>query len=375
MSINKYTFRKIFFEVHWYLGIFFSLFLFLVALSGAVLSFEKEIKTALNTALYQKENIKNNQFLPSSIIKIVKQEQPKARVKMIIDDQKSLLPLVSIMQKGEKGHEAMLYSINLNTKELKLLKGERMFRFMNDFHRRLLTGSIGSQIVALTSISLLVLITSGIYLYWGRLKRKFFKSFKIDFHKKGRAFLYQLHSALGMWLIPLYLITILSGLYWSYAWYGNIIQSFANVNLPISGKMMKSKKIKRPKIALSTYDDAWKVFTSQNIAYNQALFPLSVKKKIVNVKYLTKDSIHSDAYNLIDIHIKKNKVISHKIFNDLPIGEQIVRSMSTIHSGEFFGWIGRISIFIASLLLPVFVITGWMLYLSRRKKLNKFQRI
>lgn len=85
MSINKYTFRKIFFEVHWYLGIFFSLFLFLVALSGAVLSFEKEIKTALNTALYQKENIKNNQFLPSSIIKIVKQEQPKARVKMIID--------------------------------------------------------------------------------------------------------------------------------------------------------------------------------------------------------------------------------------------------------------------------------------------------
>ena len=372
MSMNKNFFRKIFFQVHWYLGIFFSLFLFVVALSGAVLSFEKEIKTALNPALYQKNDTKKVQFLPSDIIKIVKQKEPLARVKMIIDDKKSLLPLASLMQKGEKGHEAMLYSINLNTSELTLLKGERMFRFMNDFHRRLLTGHIGSQIVALTSISLLLLMISGVYLYWGRLKRRFFNSFKINFHKKGRAFLYQLHSALGMWLIPWYLIIILSGLYWSYAWYGNMIQSFANVNIPISGKMMRSKKMKKMKIPLSTYDVAWKIFNAQNIVYKKAILKLSVKNKIVNLSYLNKDSMHSDAYNLISIDTQKRKLVSHKNFNKLPIGEQIVRSMSTIHSGEFFGWFGRISIFIGSILMSIFVITGWMLYLSRRKKvLNK----
>ncbi|RXK07352.1 sulfite reductase, partial [Halarcobacter bivalviorum] len=43
-------------------------------------------------------------------------------------------------------------------------------------------------------------------------------------------------------------------------------------------------------------------------------------------------------------------------------------SMLPLHSGEYFGWIGQLLMFLASSLMALFVITGYMLYYDRLKK-------
>jgi sulfite reductase (NADPH) flavoprotein alpha-component len=45
--------------------------------------------------------------------------------------------------------------------------------------------------------------------------------------------------------------------------------------------------------------------------------------------------------------------------------------MLPLHSGEYFGIIGQTLMFIASMLMPLFAITGLMLYLNRKRKRNK----
>ncbi|WP_421021516.1 PepSY domain-containing protein, partial [Klebsiella pneumoniae] len=39
-----------------------------------------------------------------------------------------------------------------------------------------------------------------------------------------------------------------------------------------------------------------------------------------------------------------------------------------VHVGEYFGLPGRIIVTIASLTMPLFFVTGWLLYLDRRRK-------
>jgi sulfite reductase (NADPH) flavoprotein alpha-component len=43
-------------------------------------------------------------------------------------------------------------------------------------------------------------------------------------------------------------------------------------------------------------------------------------------------------------------------------------SMFALHSGSFFGEAGVVLMMLASLAMPLFPITGWMMYLDRRRK-------
>jgi len=42
--------------------------------------------------------------------------------------------------------------------------------------------------------------------------------------------------------------------------------------------------------------------------------------------------------------------------------------MFALHSGSFFGEAGVVLMMLASLAMPLFPITGWMMYLDRRRK-------
>jgi sulfite reductase (NADPH) flavoprotein alpha-component len=365
--------RKLFFDIHWFLGIFLSIFLLLTALSGAVLSFQKEITHLLNPQIF-KGNQKT-QFLPSQIVAIVEMSQPKAKIRTIVEDTQSIWPIVYLMQEGEKGHDAMRYVLNTQTHEVSLLKGEKMFQTMNDFHRRFLAGTIGKNMVAITTISLLVLVFSGIYLYWKKIKRDFFGSFKVDFRKKGRGFLYQLHSAIGMWLIPWYLLACLTGLYWSYGWYADAIHKIARVDASVrSGgpgkKPNGGDKKGSPNIG-QILDTSWIVFKDNIQSYTQAEINFRSMGKVITIHFQDENSPFDGAYHSMKINPKAKRVESVEYYDSMPLNEKIVRGMSALHGGEFFGWIGRVGLFVASIGMLLFVITGFMLYFDRKKRKSR----
>ena len=53
------------------------------------------------------------------------------------------------------------------------------------------------------------------------------------------------------------------------------------------------------------------------------------------------------------------------------MNEQLIRSMLPLHTGEYFGIIGQVGMFLASALMALFTITGFMLYINRHKKKKK----
>ena len=66
--------------------------------------------------------------------------------------------------------------------------------------------------------------------------------------------------------------------------------------------------------------------------------------------------------------LQEAQVQRHERYADKPFGAQLLASVYALHVGEYFGLVGRILMALASLSMPLFAITGWLLYLDRRRK-------
>ncbi|HKY02544.1 MAG TPA: sulfite reductase flavoprotein subunit alpha, partial [Burkholderiales bacterium] len=82
--------------------------------------------------------------------------------------------------------------------------------------------------------------------------------------------------------------------------------------------------------------------------------------------YLPEDATHIRASNKISIR-SDGKTQQHERYAEKPAGAKLIASNYVLHTGEFFGLPGRVIFFLSSMLMPLFAITGWLLYLDRRK--------
>ena len=86
------------------------------------------------------------------------------------------------------------------------------------------------------------------------------------------------------------------------------------------------------------------------------------------VFYLLKDADHPRALNQLTLDPLSGQVQRHERYADKPLGAQLLASVYALHVGEYFGLVGRILMALASLSMPLFFVTGWLLYLDRRRK-------
>ncbi|HEU0152513.1 MAG TPA: sulfite reductase flavoprotein subunit alpha, partial [Arenimonas sp.] len=84
--------------------------------------------------------------------------------------------------------------------------------------------------------------------------------------------------------------------------------------------------------------------------------------------YQDLDPPHARANNRLVIDAATGAVARHERFDDKPTGQRLMASIFPLHSGEYFGLAGMLLFMLASLLMPLFTISGWMLYLDRRRK-------
>jgi sulfite reductase (NADPH) flavoprotein alpha-component len=343
----------------------------IVGLTGSVLSFEKEIIQFINKDTYFVKSLDKPKLSIEQILNDFNKKIPEAKINALTfskDETSSLI--INIASKDKKARKGINYYINPYTAEiLPDLKGEVFFKFIEDIHRRLTFGDVGKQIVAASVVSLLLLIISGVYIYWPRIKNAFFKSMTFKFKHKGRAFLSTMHSSVGLWVIPFYLIACLTGLFWSYDFISNGLHSLTGVE--------KQKKMQAPKsdennnLSDLSYSDVQKAVDlfNQNIKdYEKINIRFTPKNETYTFSYLPLNPTHDRAMSKIELDINTNKIINHEKFEDKPLTEKLMRSILALHTGEYFGLIGRIIMFISSSLMALFTITGLMMYMGRKKK-------
>ena len=291
-------------------------------------------------------------------------------------------------ESGKKKGFDSAYINQYNGQMLGKAQGEDFFLFVMKLHRWLVMGDIGKQIVGISTIALLFFCVSGIYLRWPKKVTQWRTWFWFNWTNKGRHFLWGLHSIIGTWCVVMYLIASLTGLYWSYDWYRDALYTFTGAVKP-APKSPPKVTLKTPEInadlpinPLNTiispeqhitdaanppnYNLVWAQFL--NIAPHYQTATLILDKNKVNITYLNGNPAHQLATDKISLNAQTGHVIHQDLYVQRPFGQRIMNSIFALHSGTYFGIVGIVLMMLASLLMPLFTVTGWMLYLDRRAK-------
>lgn len=373
--------KKIWFKVHLVLGLLAGIILLIVGTTGAILSFEKEILRAINKDSYMVV-IPNTQSLSTKVLlERFQVKLPDAKINSLSfssDINESVVINIAGTGDVKTVRRGINHFVNPYTAEiLPPLVGKEFFSFNENLHRWLAFGGelreIGKQVVAISTVALIILSITGVIIYWGRIKRSFFKSFTFTTKHHGRAFLSTMHSAVGMWVLPFYLLASLTGLYWSYEWYNTALYKIAGVEKP-KRNMPKKQAFESKKTSFDSHQKAVEIFdVFVQKKYSSASVRFPENGTVYTFSYLDINPAHYRARNSLELDIESEQIIKHERYNDKPLNEKLMGSMLPLHSGEYFGRIGQIGMFIVSALMALFTITGIMLYFKRKlkKKTNK----
>ncbi len=366
--------KKVLFQLHWFFGITAGLVLALMGITGALYSFEDEILDALNPnvllvqpqgeTLPPVELVRRLESATGLTVAILRVETVGNRVAQVFFSPKP----------GER--RGPKRNFDPYTGELKGDGvGEEFFDFILRLHRFLAMGEVGKQVTAACTLVLVFFCLSGLYLRWPRKALNWRVWLTLDWAKKGRSFNWDLHSVFGTWCLLFYLLFAITGLSWSYDWVSNGLNRLlgdapAEQRKGGGGRGVNMSKDSAPAPLVVDYVAIWdslqKTAGPELSAYNLRL--PSAGGQPATVFYLLKNSPHPRALNSVTLDPASGAISSVSRYAERSLGAQLLVSNYALHVGSYFGIVGRIVMTAASLMMPLFFITGWLLYLDRRRK-------
>ncbi|MGI9504180.1 MAG: PepSY-associated TM helix domain-containing protein, partial [Geminicoccaceae bacterium] len=116
------------------------------------------------------------------------------------------------------------------------------FYFASDIHGTLLIGDLGDRLMEIAAGLGIILIVTGVYLWWPRNGTGFARAFVPDLDAKGRTLWKELHVTTGASISVVLLFFLISGLAWTGIWGGQFVQAGSTFpaekwdNVPLSDK-------------------------------------------------------------------------------------------------------------------------------------------
>ncbi|WP_374574287.1 PepSY domain-containing protein [Acinetobacter sp.] len=394
-------FKKILFQIHWFLGITAGLILSLMGVTGAIYSYEQPIQKWLNPESYTVQAEQKEKLTPAQIFQHFQLADPAVKINSItIDQAPTASSTVNIVKEGaRKGYNMMINPYSAAV--LPEIKGREFFQFIQQLHRNLTVGETGKQITGAATLMLIYFVLSGLYLRWPKkhsAKQWLFVKPKL----KGRNFLWDLHAVVGTWVVIFYLLLAFTGLYWSYDWWRSGMFKVMGVERPqpemqakaqgksgpaaegnkpspagaapaeqgqnkAEGRGPKGLNPEQVSVALT---QTWTGFNAQ-VGREYSSITLNIPKKAngeMEVSFADAEPQHERARNKAAYDYQAGAITKLELYEDQKLNEKIMSSMLPVHRGSFFGPVYQFSAMLASLIMPLFFVTGWMLYLKRRKQ-------
>jgi uncharacterized iron-regulated membrane protein len=363
-------------QVHSIIGLAISLLLTVIALTGVTMSFEDEIQASLNAGMTHVEARSAPMLAPDELIARLQASHDYGKVSAItLTSDRSAAVRIRFARSDGGSRPSSVYVDPYDGHLLGTPRGEDFFATVRRLHRWLLVpgdaNGYGRQITGVVAIGLIVLLISGIVLRWPRRAGSIKMWLKPSLALRGRGFQRSLHSVVGTWVLVIYLVMALTGLWYSFDWYRN--GAIWLLSRPSTAAVAMQPKSPRAVGAADagplTLDRVWSAFLrlqGDRFATAQLTLPAGTGT-VVRIRSWARDASHDGARDEFRIDAVTGQVISSEIYADKSLGERILASVLDIHRGSIFGWPGKLLFMSAAALMPLFMVTGFMLYLSRRK--------
>jgi len=230
--ILKTTGYRTLWRWHFYAGLFVMPFLIVLTVTGTLYCFQPQIEPLLYphrlvVAPQAKPRLSEEALLTHAVKAMPNEARPSSV--RVSDDPARSAEFVFRLANGE--HESVYVNrytgvvLGTLSVEHRLMQVDRML------HRKLLLGKPGELLMELAACWTLVMIGTGIALWWPRESVRLRDLFWPKFSLNGRALWKSVHAALGIWLAIGAIAFIVTGLPWTGSW-GKHFKSLAtSVNL------------------------------------------------------------------------------------------------------------------------------------------------
>ena len=370
-------FKKTLFQLHWFFGITAGLILALMGITGATVSFQDELLNLLNPSVLKVEKLDSGVLPPAELVRRVEATEGKQVSMMWVGVDSGTAARIFFTPPAGERRGQLRYVDPYTGAYQGDASGQGFFDLMLQLHRFLAMGQTGRQITGACTLMLIFFCLSGLYLRWPRKALNWRAWLTLDWAKKGRSFNWDLHSVAGTWCMIFYLLAALTGLSWSYEWYNKGLQKlFSDAPNSEQRKGGRGKPGPAGPAPVADYDAIWasiqKAAGPDLSMYNVRMPPAAGQP--ATVFYLLNSSPHERAFNMISLDPATGVVKKHDRFEDKSYKAQLLGSIYALHVGSYWGLTGRILVTIASLTMPLFFITGWLLYLDRRRKKRQIKQ-
>lgn len=367
--------RKIILKLHLLLGLTTGTIVFILAVTGCIYAFEREIQDAVQD--YRFVTPENRTFLPpSELHSIAVNALPDKSLHSVIYSDKEHAA-VMVYYHADPEYYYLGY-INPYTGEVLQVKNmdEDFFRWIIDGHFYLwLPPEIGQPVVAISTLVFAAMLITGFILWYPRKKGTAKQRFTIKWRAKWRRKNFDLHSVLGFYAMLFALVFVITGLVFGFEWFANSYyytlsggKEFVKYYEPQSDITATAVQTEIPLV-----DFLWQKSVKENpdaavieVHYPETnASPIHVSTNIDSKTYWQADNKYYDQYTLKEIEVTH---MYGRYNENMAISDKLMRMNYDLHTGAVFGITGKIVAFLISLIIATLPITGFLLWYGRKFK-------
>ena len=395
---NWQRIRKLFNDIHLWLGLTSGLIVVVICLSGTIYVFNTELTEKGAPHLYKVEPLAGQERIPAdSLIEKIKTASGGTVISVAIPADPERTYQFNVKKKGDDTRGGITYMVNPYTGEItgtsKDKNGTKEFMStMFSLHRWLLLDKIerpiirgvpnkelGSVITGTAAIIFTLGCITGIIIWFPKRIRNWKQGLRVKWTAGWKRTNHDLHSSLAFYAVSFLLLMGLTGPQWSFEWYRTGLQKALGTYKPKDAPKEKSLKSTLPEnnnglasLSLAHYLSE----SDKSLSYpGNYLISLPVDSVATTVISKTKLGFFAPAApDRLTFDQYSGKILKADIFRAKPFNERIAGSIKAIHVGNVYGTFTKIIYFLACLIATSLPVTGTMMWLNKLKKKGKRKR-
>lgn len=377
---------------HFYAGLFCIPFILWLSVTGAIYLFKPQIESWLDRP-YEGLSVDGPRASAAAQARAALASVPGSKLHAYQLPVTSHSAVQIIVGKGDKEFRVYVHPQTLQI--LKVIDEDyRPMNVISSLHGELLMGDRGSNIVELAASWAIVMIVTGLYLWWPRQASRLAGVLYIRLRKGKRIFWRDLHAVSGVWISTFALFLLFTGLPWASSW-GNfltLMRSLAarapvrqdwstghsseiakriamNANMP--GMLMEPSPGMSNAVSSGSAPDDPYAPLDKLIATVMPLhlaYPVRIKPPAEPGAAWTAES---DAQNrtlrtTLTLDGETAAILTRQDFQQQKLVDRIVLAGVAAHEGQLFGWFNQLLGVVTALGLILLSVSAVVLWWKRR---------
>ena len=247
-----------------------------------------------------------------------------------------------------------------------LERDQMLMQQVRNLHGELMMGAFGSAFVELTACWTIILLMTGLYLWWPRSGSRVMGVFVPRLRQGSRIFWRDLHAIVGMYASAIVIVLLGTGLPWTNVWGGLFkrAQQATGQARPVAADFQVPFKSERSDGAVAlTLQEALQIAAEQGVAEGPTVkLPRGPEGTYGFINRATNleesDFLYIDQYS--------GKVLARANWDDHPVSAKAVALGIRLHQGELFGPANLILMLLGALATVWLSATGVIMWWRRR---------